>query len=418
MRSLRQVGSVLTGSGRMNRMIRSETAPLRAVIVHRPGLELERLTPANKDELLFDELVWVEKAAAEHDAFSDVLRDRDVEVLYVESLLEDVLADDELARAVIESQIPDELSGRRLAQTVRAYLSDVSTVRLVEHLIGGVTFGDIGTDRGLVAALHGPDDFILPPLPNTVFMRDSSVWVGDGVMLSPMNRLVRRRETDLLRLIYHHHARFLGTPIWFGDSPSERFPVSVEGGDVLVVSDRSIAVGISERTTPAGASAMISRLFEQSVIDRALAVELPKGRATMHLDTVVTFVDRDTIVLYPRVRAAVRTFQVIPGSGGELIIEETNDLVEGLAWARGVDRLEVIEPSLREAEADREQWNDANNTFAIAPREVIAYERNVVTNRILEEAGVVVHAIPSYELPRGRGGPRCMTCPVHREEIP
>jgi arginine deiminase len=194
--------------------------------------------------------------------------------------------------------------------------------------------------------------------------------------------------------------------------------VSVEGGDVLVVSDRSIAVGISERTTPAGASAMISRLFEQSVIDRALAVELPKGRATMHLDTVVTFVDRDTIVLYPRVRAAVRTFQVIPGSGGELIIEETNDLVEGLAWARGVDRLEVIEPSLREAEADREQWNDANNTFAIAPREVIAYERNVVTNRILEEAGVVVHAIPSYELPRGRGGPRCMTCPVHREEIP
>jgi len=399
-------------------MIRSETAPLRAVIVHRPGLELERLTPANKDELLFDELVWVEKAAAEHDAFSDVLRDRDVEVLYVESLLEDVLADDELARAVIESQIPDELSGRRLAQTVRAYLSDVSTVRLVEHLIGGVTFGDIGTDRGLVAALHGPDDFILPPLPNTVFMRDSSVWVGDGVMLSPMNRLVRRRETDLLRLIYHHHARFLGTPIWFGDSPSERFPVSVEGGDVLVVSDRSIAVGISERTTPAGASAMISRLFEQSVIDRALAVELPKGRATMHLDTVVTFVDRDTIVLYPRVRAAVRTFQVIPGSGGELIIEETNDLVEGLAWARGVDRLEVIEPSLREAEADREQWNDANNTFAIAPREVIAYERNVVTNRILEEAGVVVHAIPSYELPRGRGGPRCMTCPVHREEIP
>jgi arginine deiminase len=386
--------------------------------VHRPGLELERLTPANKDELLFDELVWVEKAAAEHDAFSDVLRDRDVEVLYVESLLEDVLADDELARAVIESQIPDELSGRRLAQTVRAYLSDVSTVRLVEHLIGGVTFGDIGTDRGLVAALHGPDDFILPPLPNTVFMRDSSVWVGDGVMLSPMNRLVRRRETDLLRLIYHHHARFLGTPIWFGDSPSERFPVSVEGGDVLVVSDRSIAVGISERTTPAGASAMISRLFEQSVIDRALAVELPKGRATMHLDTVVTFVDRDTIVLYPRVRAAVRTFQVIPGSGGELIIEETNDLVEGLAWARGVDRLEVIEPSLREAEADREQWNDANNTFAIAPREVIAYERNVVTNRILEEAGVVVHAIPSYELPRGRGGPRCMTCPVHREEIP
>jgi len=218
--------------------------------------------------------------------------------------------------------------------------------------------------------------------------------------------------------VYHHHPRFQGTSIWFGDSPSERFPVSVEGGDVLVVSDRCVAVGISERTTPAGASAMISRLFEQSVIDRALAVELPKGRATMHLDTVVTFVDRDSVVLYPRVRAGVRSFRVTPGSKGDLIIEECEDFVEGLAWARGVDELEAIEPSLREAEADREQWNDANNTFAIAPREVIAYERNVVTNRILEEAGVTVHTIPSYELPRGRGGPRCMTCPVHREATP
>jgi arginine deiminase len=402
----------------MNRMIRSETEALRAVLVHRPGLELERLTPANKDELLFDELVWVEKAAVEHDALADVLRSRGADVLYVESLLEEILADEELAETTIDEQIPDELCGRRLAQTVRAYLCEVSAHRLVEHLIGGVTFGDVGTNRGLVAALHGPDDFILPPLPNTVFMRDSSIWVGGGVMLSPMSRLVRRRETDLLRLVYHHHPRFHDTPIWFGDSPSERFPVSVEGGDVLMVSDRSIAVGISERTTPAGASAMISRLFEQSVIDRALAVELPKGRATMHLDTVVTFVDRNAIVLYPRARVAARSFRVTPGSRGDLTIEESGDLVEGLAWARRVDELEVIEPSLREAEADREQWNDANNTFAIAPREVIAYERNVVTNRILEEAGVTVHTIPSYELPRGRGGPRCMTCPVHREATP
>ena len=399
-------------------MIRSETETLRAVLVHRPGLELERLTPVNKDELLFDELVWVDKAAEEHDALARVLRSRGADVLYVESLLEEVLSDEELARAAITEQIPDELCGRRLVQTVRAYLFEVPPSHLVEHLIGGVTFGDVGTNRGLVAALHGPDDFILPPLPNTVFMRDSSVWVGDGVMLSPMNRLVRRRETDLLRLVYHHHPRFRGTPIWFGDSPSERFPVSAEGGDVLVVSDRSVAVGISERTTPAGASAMISRLFEQSVIDRALAVELPKGRATMHLDTVVTFVDRNAIVLYPRARAAVRSFQVTPGSRGDLSIEELDDLVEGLAWACRVDELEVIEPSLREAEADREQWNDANNTFAVAPREVIAYERNVVTNRILEDAGVTVNTIPSYELPRGRGGPRCMTCPVHREVAP
>lgn len=388
---------------------------MKTVIVHRPGLELERLTPANKDELLFDELVWVEKAAEEHDALADVLESHDVEVLYLESLLEDVLHDVQMVEAVVESQIPDELCGRRLAQTVRGHLRSVPVDRLVEHLIGGVTFGDIGTSRGLVAALHGPDDFILPPLPNTVFMRDSSVWIGDGVMLSPMNRLVRRRETELLRLVYHHHPRFKGTKVWFGDSPSERFPVSVEGGDVLVLSDRSIAIGISERTTPAGASALISRLFEQEVIDRALAVELPKGRATMHLDTVATMVADDAIVLYPRARAGVRSFRVTPGKAGEPIVEESDDLVEGLAWAAGEERLDVVAPSLRAAEADREQWNDANNTFAIAPREVVAYERNVVTNRILEEAGVTVYTIPSYELPRGRGGPRCMTCPVHRE---
>lgn len=396
-------------------MIRSESGRLKTVIVHRPGLELERLTPANKDELLFDELVWVEKAVEEHDALAEVLESHDVEVLYLESLLEDVLHDVQLVEAVVESQIPDELCGRRLAQTVRAFLRGAPAGRLVEHLIGGVTFGDVGTSRGLVAALHGPDDFILPPLPNTVFMRDSSVWIGDGVMLSPMNRLVRRRETELLRLAYHHHPRFKGTPVWFGDSPSERFPVSVEGGDVLVLSDRSIAIGISERTTPAGASALISRLFEQEVIERALAVELPKGRATMHLDTVATMVAEDVIVLYPRARAGVRSFRVIPGKAGEAIVEEYDDLVDGLAWAAGKERLDVVAPSLRAAEADREQWNDANNTFAIAPREVIAYERNVVTNRILEEAGVTVHTIPSYELPRGRGGPRCMTCPVHRE---
>lgn len=396
-------------------MIRSETEPLRTVIVHRPGLELGRLTPGNKDELLFDELVWVEKAAEEHDALSAVMSSAGVEVLYLEGLLEEVLSNTELAGVVIENQITDELCGRRLARTVRAYLGELPAGRLVEHLIGGITFGDMGTIGGLVAALHGPDDFILPPLPNTVFMRDSSVWIGDGVMLSPMNRLVRRRETELLRLVYHHHPRFAGAPVWFGDAPAERFPVSVEGGDVLVVSERSIAVGISERTTPAGAAAMISRLFEQEVIDRALAVELPKGRATMHLDTVVTMVDGDTIVLYPRVRAGVRSFRVTPGKKGESVIEESEDLVDGFAWACGVDMLEIIAPSLRAPEADREQWNDANNTFAIAPREVIAYERNVVTNHILEEAGVKVHAIPSYELPRGRGGPRCMTCPVHRE---
>ncbi|NOY56776.1 MAG: arginine deiminase [Actinobacteria bacterium] len=398
-------------------MIRSEAGLLRTVIVHRPGLELDRLTPSNKDELLFDELIWVEKAQNEHDAFVATMIIAGVDVLYLTNLLETVLADGNIAEAFISEQVGDDLCGRRLAGKVRGLLTDLDTGGLVNHLIGGVSFGDVGETDGLVAALHGPDDFVLAPIPNAVFMRDSSVWVGDGVILSPMNRIVRRRETALLKLVYQHHPRFAGVPIWFGDRPGDHFPASVEGGDILVVGDRGLAVGISERTSPSGASAMISRLFEEDVVDRVLAVELPKGRATMHLDTVVSMVDGDAVVIYPRIQARVRCFRVTPGEGGYPKTREVAGLAEGLAWAAGIPRMRVIEPTLRKVEADREQWNDANNTFAIAPGEVVAYERNVVTNRILEDAGVIVHRIPSYELPRGRGGPRCMTCPVDREPV-
>ena len=398
-------------------MIRSETGRLRSVIVHRPGLELERLTPANKDELLFDELIWVEKAQEEHDAFAATLAGAGIEVLYLAGLLETVLSEDSIAEAFIADQVSDDLCGRRLAGRVRGFLEDMRPGALVNHLIGGVTFGDVGETDGLVAALHGPDDFVLAPIPNAVFMRDSSVWVGDGVILSPMNRIVRWRETALLQLVYRHHPRFAGAPIWFGDRPGDHFPASVEGGDVLVVGERGLAVGISERTSPSGAGAMIARLFEEDVVDRVLAVELPRGRATMHLDTVVTMVDRDRVVVYPRIQARVRCFRVIPGPNGHPKAREVAGLADGLAWAAGVAGMRVIDPPLGAAEADREQWNDANNTFAIAPGEVIAYERNVVTNRILEDAGVTVYCIPSSELPRGRGGPRCMTCPVDRDPL-
>lgn len=394
--------------------IRSEVGPLQTVIVHRPDLELHRLTPGNKDELLFDELVWVEKAREEHDAFAAVMSAAGAEVLYLSRLLEDVLTDAELAAEFVEAHVSDDLCGRRLAQRVRALLSDLPVADLVRHLIGGVTLEEVGETQGLVAALHGPDDFILSPLPNSVFMRDSSVWVGEGVILSPMNRVVRQRETDLLRLIYRLHPRFAGTPIWFGDQPGEHYPASVEGGDLLVVGERGIAIGISERTTPSGAAALAARLFEQGVVDRVLAVELPKARSTMHLDTVVTMVDTDAFVLYPKIRQQVRSMQVIPGADGHLNVTEPEGLLAGLAWAAGVDSVRSIEPPLLSVQAEREQWNDANNTLALAPGVVVAYERNVATNEVLEEAEVTVHRIPSCELPRGRGGPRCMTCPVER----
>lgn len=396
--------------------IRSEVGALEVVIVHRPDLELRRVTPANMDELLFDELIWVERAQQEHDAFTDIMRRAGVEVLYLQDLLEGLLADTALAADVIASQVADELCGRLPARRVRAFLAELPPPELVRHLIGGVTLEEVGVTAGLVAALLEPHEFLLPPLPNAVFMRDSSVWLGDGVILSPMNRPVRRRETELLQALYHHHPRFAASPIWFGDD-RERFPASVEGGDLLVVGDRGLAVGVSERTTPSGAAALAARLFEEEVVDRVLAVELPHARSTMHLDTVVAMVDRDAFLLYPRIGSQARCLRVLPAAGGELDVVEAGSLREGLAWAAGLDGVRVIEPSLDSIQADREQWNDANNTFALQPGEVIAYERNQVTNQTLEESGVTVHRIPSDELPRGRGGPRCMTCPARRAPL-
>ena len=383
----------------MGSEIRSEVGRLRAVIVHRPDLELHRLTPGNKDELLFDELVWVEKAREEHDAFSATIADSGAQVLHLSTLLEEVLTDRELAFEFVEAHVTEDLCGRRLAERVRRFLLELTVPDLVRHLIGGVTLEEVGETEGLVAALHGPDDFILTPLPNAVFMRDSSVWVGSGAILNPMNRPVRQRETNLLRLVYGLHPLFAGSPIWFGDQPGEHYPASVEGGDVLVVGDRGLAIGISERTTPSGAAALAAQLFEQNVIDRILAVELPKARSTMHLDTVVTMVDVDAFVLYTKIRHQVRVLQVTSGAKGHLKVDEVEDLVAGLAWATGLGEVRTIEPPIHSIQAEREQWNDANNTFALAPGEVVAYERNVATNEVLEDAGITVHRIPSYELP-------------------
>ncbi len=394
----------------------SEVGRLRTVLVHRPDLGMQRLTPTNKEELLFDELLWVERAQEEHDAFVEVLRGAGAEVLHVHRLLADILADRDLAAAVVTDQVTERSCGPTLTGRVREHLLGLDTDDLVRHLIGGLSIEEMGGGDGLVARAQRQHELLLQPLPNTVFTRDSSFWIGPGVVLSPMNRLARRRESDLLRLVYHHHPRFDGAAVWFGDEGGEHFPATIEGGDVLVVGERGLAVGISERTTPSGAEILAARLFAADVVERIVVVELPKARTTMHLDTVVSMVDRDAFVLYPRVRPLVRTLRLTPRDGG-VHVEEGGDLVEQLAWAAGLDEVRAIEPSLDSVAADREQWNDANNVFALAPGEVVAYERNPATNETLEEAGVTVHRIPSHELPRGRGGPRCMTCPVAREPL-
>ncbi|MDQ3931571.1 MAG: arginine deiminase [Actinomycetota bacterium] len=395
--------------------VRTEVGRLRTVLVHRPDLELRRVTPSNMDELLFDELIWVDRAQEEHDDFVRVLSDAGTEVLYLERLLADVLSDGEVAREVVHSQVTDTTCGPGLVDSVRGFLLELPIEALVRHLIGGVALADLDESDSFVARVHRPFEPLLRPLPNAVFMRDSSAWVGEGAVISPMNRLVRRREADLLRLVYLLHPFFAGVPIWFGEERREYYPATVEGGDVLVVAEDALAIGVSERTTPPGVETLAMRLFEAGVVKRILAVELPRARGTMHLDTVVTMVDHGTFLLYPRIRPHVRCLRLTPRGGGRLEVAEGADLLTELAWACGVERVRSLEPDLDSVEAEREQWNDGNNVLAVAPGEIVAYERNPATNAVLEEAGLIVHRIPSFELPRGRGGPRCMTCPTLRD---
>jgi arginine deiminase len=394
--------------------VRSEVGRLRTVLVHRPGTELERVTPGNMGELLFDELLWVEHAQAEHDAFVEVLRDAGVEVLHLERLLAEVVTDPARARELVEAQVTETTCGPHAVDHVRELLLAEDPAGLVGHLIGGVSAAEAGVSGGLVAAAGAPGDLLLQPLPNAVFTRDSSAWIGEGVVLCPMNRLVRRRETDLLRYLYLHHPVFGDPPVWFGGEPGEHYPATLEGGDVLVVAERGVAIGISERTSAAGLELLAARLFAAGVVDRVLAVDLPRERATMHLDTVITQVDHDAFLLYPAMQARLATYALTPSAEG-VAVADAGGLAEGLAWVRGGEEVELIRPDMTSARAQREQWNDANNVLALRPGEVVAYERNVATNEVLAGAGVTVRTIPSYELPRGRGGPRCMSCPVRRE---
>ncbi len=397
--------------------VSSEVGRLQAVVLHRPGLELQRLTPDNKDELLFDELLWLEHAQEEHDAFATLLRGHGVEVLYVEALLADVLADDEVAERVVAEHVTDDTTGPVAVADLRAHLLDLDPAELAQALYGGVAVDEVDVTPGLVAAVAPPGAMLLDPLPNAVFMRDSSAWINGGVVLAPMSRPVRRRESALVRTVVQRHHRFAAADVWFGAAPATHLLATVEGGDVLVVAERGLAIGMSERTTATGIESLAVALFAADVVDRILVVDLPKVRAAMHLDTIVTQVDVDAFITYPAMTHDIRCVQVTPRRGGGVRVVEASSMVRGLEWAAGVGHIRAIEPDLGSTRAAREQWNDANNTLALRPGTVIAYERNVATNTILADAGIDVHTIPSFELPRGRGGPRCMSCPVARAPV-
>jgi arginine deiminase len=394
----------------------SEVGRLQTVMLHRPGNELKRLTPRNNDKLLFDAIPWVARAQDEHDAFAETLRSRDVEVLYLTDLLTETLEQpDARAHATKEA-----LAGLDLGDTMRGYLEGLlgesSPAELTGYLTAGIRNDEVRGGFGLVTSLLARDDFLIDPLPNLLFTRDSSVWIRDRVAITSLAMPARKRETELTELIYTRHPRFAGTPRIHGSHYEH-----VEGGDVLLLSPGVVAVGVGERTTPAGAERLARQMFRADLAHTVLAVPIAQERATMHLDTICTLVDVDKMIVYPNVADSLVAYAVtthgVEDDGSLLLdVADAEPFLVAAAKAMGIDTLEHIDTGLDPVTAEREQWDDGNNTLALAPRVAVAYERNDETNARLEDAGIEVLRIAGSELGSGRGGPRCMSCPISRAE--
>jgi arginine deiminase len=414
--------------------VHSEVGKLRKVMVHRPELSLQRLTPSNHDELLFDDVLWVERAQYEHDQFVARMRERGVEVFLLRDLLAEALAaSDEGRRRLIEVAASEYTVGVSLVDEVRATLWDMKPDQLARHLIGGLTVAeadlDLGNLRGSslpAAALDDTSMFVLPPLPNTLFTRDSSCWIYGGVSVNPMYWPARRLEAYNVAAIYRYHPMFesAGFEYWYPELGDDgRFNAvdfgrsSLEGGDVQPIGNGTVLIGLSERSQARMIEQIARALFAKGAAERVIAVVMTKDRAHMHLDTVFTMLDRDKVTVYPKVMGNVRAISLRPGSNGSFHVTEEEGFLPAVTDALGVPELRVVETGGDSYQQEREQWDDGNNVVALEPGVVVAYERNTYTIAKMREAGVEVVTIEGFELGKGRGGGHCMTCPLVRDPL-
>ena len=400
--------------------VRSETGTLEQVLLHRPGAELEQLVPGELERLLFDDIPYLQAAQQEHDAFAEMLRHNGTQVLYLEELMTQTLAADPQVRRRFVRQFIEE--GGRIARhfqpALYEYLTALGDDELVRRTMTGVSMEEFlpeGQRGALVSLTRGSHRFVLDPIPNLYFTRDPFACIGEGVSLNAMYSPTRRRETIYGQYILKYHPDFAGqVPFYY----RREDPFSIEGGDILNLSPRLLAVGISQRTTPEAIEILARNIFrdETAEIRTILALDIPNLRAFMHLDTVLTQVDRDTFTVHPEILGSLRVYRMTSGGRDSLqVTERTGTLEEILAGEMGLTRVKLIRCGGGDRVAsEREQWNDGSNTLCIAPGKVVVYDRNYVTNAILRDNGIQVLEMPSSELSRGRGGPRCMSMPLRR----